>query len=198
MTASNNLILVRETNRKIGYDFKKELSYTDLESYHNLVMAGETSQYLAVVGAYNSKIIPMIDCDSLEDYKLAFGHLSRYEIRCSLIQSSPNHYWLFPDFSFSSVEAALSTIKVIPGCDDKYVKFTKNRSFFAIRGELKAIDETPKLIYNECTEVNVVSFVSELYAHFKDARVLRIANKKFKKSGGYIPDKRKEPTWAVY
>lgn len=176
------LTLVQETNRKDGYDFKKSVNYVDLSSYHKQIMSGDkSSHYLAIVGIYNDRIIPMIDCDSIEDYKIAFNHFSKLEINCALIQSSPNHYWLFPDISFNSVEAALFTMHLIPGCDQKYIKFTKNRQFFAIRGELKAIDEVPRLIYNECSEMNIVCFISKLIEHFKDDRILQIANKKFRK-----------------
>lgn len=187
----NALVLVQETNRKDGYDFKKSVNYVDLPLYYNQVMSGDkSSHYLAIVGTYNGRIVPMVDCDSIEDYKIAFNHFSDREISCALVQSSPNHYWLFPDFTFSSVEVAYLTIGSVPGCDQKYIKFTKNSNFFAIRGELKAIDEVPKLIYNECSEMNVVCFIAKLIEHFKDDRILQIAKKKFKKSsptslGGY-------------
>jgi hypothetical protein len=189
MFARNSaLTLVQETNRRDGYDFKKSVNYVDLTSYHKQIMSGDkSSHYLAIVGTYNGRVVPMIDCDSIEDYKIAFNHFSKIEIPCALIQSSPNHYWLFPDFTFNSVEAAYATIGPIPGCDQKYIKFTKNRKFFAIRGELKAIDEVPRLIYNECSETNIVCFISKLIEHFSDDRILQIANKKFKKKSHLRP-----------
>lgn len=179
-TKNSALTLVQETNRKDGYDYKKSVNYVDLASYHKQIMSGDmSSQYLAIVGTYNGRIVPMIDCDCIEDYKTAFNHFSRLEMRCALVQSSPNHYWLFPDITFNSVEAALYTVYQIPGCDQKYIKFTKNRDFFAIRGELKAIDEVPRLIYNDCSETNVVCFISKLVEHFKDDRILQIAHMRF-------------------
>src|SRR5438045_1577930 len=100
------LALVQESIKE-GYDFQKQVSYTTLNDYHLLVKDTRNySRCLIVMGTWNSRIIPMVDCDSIENYKSAINYLSKREIECAVFQSSPGHYWIFPDMSFNAVEAA--------------------------------------------------------------------------------------------
>lgn len=160
------------TNRKV-------INLSDF--YVNIL--DDPSRYLVISSSINGRIIPVIDCDSEEDYEESQGRLLLNGSHYAAFMSSPKHYWVIPDMSFVSFDIAWEAVCYMPGCDDKYLKFVKQQGCYYIRGELKQNDFLfiPELIHNNCVEPNVSKFVNLLVEHYTDDRVLAIAKLKAKR-----------------
>ncbi len=178
----DTLMLLKETKTSDGYGAKytKFGSVNDLDAFFTGLLYNETP-ILVIKSMMNGRIIPMIDCDSTEEYQRARERLANREMRCAAFQSSPERYWVFPDMTFETFKSAWKATFCIPGNDHKYLKFCNDNGFFTVRGELKNLDQKPELLHIDCVEPNVVKFVDQLVDHFNDDRIRAIADLRYRK-----------------
>jgi hypothetical protein len=140
---------------------------TSFRDYYAKMMKEEKpSQYLAISCSINGRIIPLVDCDSKDECDYARIYLKRRKIRHAVFQSSPNHYWIFLDKTFNDCISAWNAVRFVPGCDSKYLKYTKKYDVFVVRGELKQSGKTPSLTSIDCVDPNVIKFVENIIEHF--------------------------------
>ncbi len=178
----DTLLFLKETKVSDGYGSKwtKFRPVSDLDTFFTSLLYDE-SPILIIKSMMNSRIIPMLDCDSTQEYERARKRLADKEMRCAAFQSSPEHYWILPDMSFETFKSAWKATFCIPGSDHKYLKFCNDHGFFTVRGELKNLDEKPELVHIDCVEPNVVKFVDQLVDHFDDDRIRAIADLRYRK-----------------
>jgi hypothetical protein len=133
----------------------------------------------------NGRHIPMLDCDHVEALKSAKARFEAKQVRHAVIESSPGHFWLFPDMSFCDFWSAWEATSHLPGCDKKYLKFSKDRAVYFVRAEPRDIDTIPEFVHNDCEEPNVTSFLKQFMALFQDRRIHAIVQIKPKKKRRY-------------
>ncbi len=175
--STNDTLCILEEYQKFPIGVVK-----DILDFYVKILEQDPSRYLMITGSLNNRIIPILDCDSVGERNQTIQHLDKREVRRAVFQSSKKeHYWVIPDMSFGTFEAAWRAICYIPGNDHKYLKFTKERGYFCIRGECKEVNDSPKLISSNCVEPSIAKFIELVTKHFSDYRLQTIASVKVKR-----------------
>lgn len=136
----------------------------------------DVNRRIAISCTLYGRTIPLIDADSDTNLEKVTGRLSSLGVGSAIFESSPGHFWVFPDISFKSFTAAWKAMLNVPGNDLKYLKFTERQKLFQVRGELKNWnDPKPKLIHYDVREKNVKEFVYKLTEHYSAGVIDAIA-----------------------
>ncbi len=107
---------------------------------------------------YGKYVIPVIDCDSMENLIIAKRILNIKQFKCATYISSPNKYWLIVDV-ICKIREAIIHMKM-PGNDKKFIDMCQKLETINLRVSPKAgYLVQPEMIENTCTNRDVLSWI---------------------------------------
>jgi hypothetical protein len=139
-----------------------------LRSFYRTVSGRKPENHFLIIQCQiGGRTIPMIDCDSQEDFELTINYLKKKLLGYAVFKSSEGHAWVFPGFSFSTYKGAHAAVDNVPGGDPRYQRMALKARMYVIRGECKKRSQSaPELVECTTTEPSVLLFVNLLQKHF--------------------------------
>jgi hypothetical protein len=131
---------------------------------------GDDIPYLCMPCVHKGYIIPMIDCDSMEDYITASIWLQENEIDWVTVESNEHRFWLFLDALTDEAKKVWTLITLCPGCDEKYAKsaqgaLSSNNLYPTVRAIRRNTDSMPRIHEMRTGNPIILEFVNNLLDH---------------------------------
>jgi len=149
-----------------------KFSYDVKEYVRKYLFRKAKKAYLAVMCSIDGHYIPAIDIDSQKDLCIVSLWLKENKLEYSVIESSPKHYWVFPDLVFTSKSKNFEFVASVPKNDENYVKFLIEQPP-VIRGFLRHENTRfiPRVVTRDAKNPIINKFIDKLIKHFNSDEV---------------------------